>query len=254
MKPQERLVAIVVLALIALGAFAIHFGQPHLGKPGLVIEKVALTNEYGKIVRTERVHFPDRVQGFRSADAPITDVEATNLPPDTVFGRKLYGDNTSFIAQMSAVMMQTDRTSIHRPQLCVTGQGWQIQKTEIIDIPVPLPSPYVLKATCLTSTKTMPTDNKRTYSAIYIYWFVAEREMLPGHSEALWAISRDLVTSGTLYPWGYVSCFTRCEPGQEGAYLQRMKRLIAMTAPEFQITPPPNAKQTASIPRPSPLN
>jgi len=254
MTRQERLIAIVVLGLIAFGALAIQFGKPHLGKPGLVMEKIALTNEYGKIVRTERVHFPDRVQGFRSADGPITDLEATNLPPDTVFGRKLYGDDTAFVAQMSAVMMQTDRTSIHRPQICVTGQGWQIQKTEIIDIPVPLPSPYILKATCLTSTKTMPTADKRTYSAIYIYWFVAEHQTVPDHSEALWAISRDLVTTGTLYPWGYVSCFARCQPGQEGAYLQRMKRLISMSAPEFQLTPPTKVKQTASLPQPAPLN
>lgn len=253
MTRQERLVAIIVLGLIGLGAVAIHYGKPRLGNPGLAMEKAAITNEHGKIIRTERVHLPERVAGFRSMDAPITDLEATNLPPDTIYGRKIYWDETGFAAQMSAVMMQTDRTSIHRPQTCVTGQGWKILKTEEIDIPVPLPSPYILKATCLTSTKTLPTGDKSTYSSIYIYWFVAEHRMVSGHTDALWFISQDLITTGTLHPWSYVSCFTRCQPGQEALYLSRMKRLISMSVPEFQLMPA-NSKQTASLPVSGPLN
>jgi hypothetical protein len=252
MKRQETLVAIIVLALIGLGALAIHYGKPHMGNPGLAMEKAALTNEHGKIIRTERIHLPARVAGFRSVDAPVTDLEATNLPPDTVYGRKIYWDETGFAAQMSAVMMQTDRTSIHRPQTCVTGQGWKILNTETIDIPVPLPSAYVLKATCLTSTKTLPTGDKSTYSSIYIYWFVAEHRTVPGHSDALWYISQDLLTTGTLYPWAYVSCFARCQPGQEGLYLSRMKRLISSSVSEFQLTPA-TRKQTASLPNSPPL-
>jgi hypothetical protein len=253
MNRQERLIAVVVLSLIALGALAIHYGKPRMGNPGLALEKASLTNELGKVVRNERVRFPEKPAGFRSIDAPITDNEVTNLPPDTVYGRKIYWDDAGFAAQISAVMMQTDRTSIHRPEVCITGQGWKILKKEIIDIPVPLPSPYVLKATCLTSTRESPTD-KRTYSSLYIYWFVSERRTVAGHGQALWSISEDLLTTGALYPWAYVSCFARCQPGKEGLYLSRMKRLVSSAVPEFQLTPPPNAKQTASLPKPASLN
>jgi hypothetical protein len=250
MKRQEALVAVVVLALIGLGAAAIQFGKPHMGKPGLALEKATLTNELGKVIRTERVKLPERVAEFRSVEAPIMDNEATNLPPDTVFGRRKYGDSGGFVAQMSAVMMQTDRTSIHRPQTCITGQGWKILKTEVIDIPVASPRPYVLKATCLTSTREakLKTGESRPISSLYIYWFVSEKRLAAGHPEALWAISEDLLTTGTLYPWAYVSCFSYCEPGQEGVYLARMKRLISTSVPEFQLMPPPNVKQTASLP------
>jgi hypothetical protein len=252
MTRQERLVAVVVLALMGLGALAINFGKPRMGKPGLAMEKAAVTNEHGKVIRTERVRIPSRVAEFHSMDAPITDLECTNLPPDTVYGRKIYWDDSGFIAQVSAIMMQTDRTSIHRPQTCITGQGWKILKTEVIDIPIALPTAYILKATCLTSTKTSAADN-RTYSSLYIYWFVSERRTVPGHPEALWAISEDLLTTGTLYPWAYVSCHIRCLPGQEGLYLSRMKRLISRAVPEFQLTPRPS-KQTASLPVSAPVN
>ena len=257
MSRQERVVAFVVLALIALAAAAIHFGKPRLGNPGLAFEKIALTNEHGKVVREERVRLPDRVAGFRSVNAPISDVEVTNLPPDTAYGRKLYWDSEGFKAQMSAVMMKTDRTSIHRPQVCITGQGWKIQKTEVIDIPIPAPMAYNLKATCLTSTKTVRDEKtKKEYqlSNVYIYWFVAEHKLVPGPGDALAAISVDLLTSGVLYPWAYVSVYAPCPPGMEEVAIARAKRLIASTVPEFQLTPPPNAKQTAFHQKAAPLD
>lgn len=257
MSRQERLVAFVVLALIALGAAAIHFGKPRLGNPGLAFEKVALTNEHGKVVREERVRFPDHVAGFRAINAPINDIEVTNLPPDTAYGRKLYWDAEGFRAQMSAVMMKTDRTSIHRPQVCITGQGWKIQNTEVIDIPIPAPLAYNLKATCLTSTKTVrdeKTKSEYQLSNVYIYWFVAEHKLAPGHADALTAISLDLITSGVLHPWAYVSLYAPCPPGQERVAIARAKRLIAAAVPEFQLTPPAIVKQTAFHQKASPLD
>ena len=248
MKRQEGVIAMVVLALIALAAAAIHFGKPRMGNPGLAFEKVPLTNELGKVVREERVRFPANVPEFRSLEGPITQNELTNLPPDTAYGRRFYWDNSGFVAQMSAVMMKTDRTSIHRPQTCITGQGWKIQKTETIDIPIALPSPYVLKATCLTSTKMQrhrETGEEVPRAHVYIYWFVAEHRLAPGHGDAIWAISQDLITSGVLYPWAYVSVSVSCAPGQEAAVIARAKRLIAGATPQFQLTPPPPLKQTA---------
>jgi hypothetical protein len=251
MNGEERKIAVVVLALIGLGALAIHFGKPRSGNPGLALEKGVLTNEFGEIVREERVRFPKTVPDFHSREAPITSVEATNLPPDTTFGRRIYWQDDGFAAQLSAVMMKTDRTSIHRPQVCITGQGWKIEKTEIIDIPVPLPSPYLLKATCITSSKMArdpKTEKESPRASVYVYWFVSENKTVPAHTEALWSISRDLIISGTLYPWAYVSCFVPCAPGQEGIAVARIKRLVSETVPEFQLFPA-RAKQTASLPK-----
>ena len=256
MNRQERLIAVVVLMLICVGAMAIQFGKPRLGNPGLVMEKVPLTNELGEIIRDQRAYLPANVPGFRAIDLPVTSNEATNLPPDTMYGRKAYRAKDGFSAQMTVVMMKTDRTSIHRPQLCVSGAGWDIQKTEVIDIPVPLPSPYVLKATCLTSTKMAKKEDgtKFPISGIYIYWFVSEERLVPTHELAQWAITRDLITSGTLYPWAYVSVFAVFMPGQEEAALARAKELIASTAPQFQLVPAPDGQQTAFHQKAAPLN
>jgi hypothetical protein len=257
MNRQERQVAIVVLAIVVLGAAAIHWGKPHHGKPGLVLEKAQLTNEFGKVVREERVRFPESIPGLASTDAPITSFEDVSLPKDTTFGRKLYRDEEGFRMQLSAVMMKTDRTSIHRPQLCLFGQGWTVQKTEVIEIPVPLPSPYQLKATCVTCSKKVrdpKTEKEFPVACLYIYWYVSEHRLAAEHGEAIWDITKGLITSGTLEPWAYISCFGSFLPGQEGAALVRMKRLISEAVPQFQLYPRPNPKQTASLQKVVPLN
>lgn len=257
MNSQERTVAAVVLASIALAAVFISFSKPRLGNFGLTLESAPLTNELGKVVRTNRVSLPPEATGFKSVLSPIMDVELTALPADTHFGRRIYGDESGFKAQLSAVMMQTDRTSIHRPHTCVTGQGWKIDKSEVIDIPIARPEPYTLKATCLTSSKEIPdaSGKMRKVSSIYIYWFVSEKRLTPAHPEALWYITQDLIATGVMYPWAYVGCFATCLPGQEQLSIARMKRLIGVTIPEFQLTAgKESAKQTALLPGGSPVN
>ena len=62
-----------------------------------------------------------------SAIAP-TAAERAILPPDTGYSTKLYvsreGPNRQVL--LSIVLSGRDRTSIHRPELCLVGQGWTI--------------------------------------------------------------------------------------------------------------------------------
>jgi hypothetical protein len=45
--------------------------------------------------------------------------------------------------------------------------------------------------------------------------------------------------------WAYISYFSVCEPGQEDAAFERMKKLIAISVPEFQLVP--NSKTAALV-------
>ena len=239
MNRDELKVGLVGMALIVFAGLLIHFGKPRLGNPGLALEKGMLTNELGAVVRTERVRFPSKLTGYFTADGPITKLENEVLPKDTSFGRKLYFDvESKSKLQLSAVLMKTDRTSIHRPQICINAQGWKIMKSDVVTIPVAKPAPYNLSATCLTLSKDYQdeTGRARQASAVYVYWFVAEHRMAATHPEAIWYISRDLLVDGTLHPWGFVSCFESGDVGEEGLILQRIKRLIAASAPEFQLS------------------
>ena len=60
---------------------------------------------------------------------PVSAVERAMLPPDTGYSRKTYvsvQDRTQQVF-VSIVLSGRDRTSIHRPELCLVGQGWTIR-------------------------------------------------------------------------------------------------------------------------------
>jgi hypothetical protein len=52
----------------------------------------------------------------------------------------------------------------------------------------------------------------------------------------LW-MARDVLLTGILDRWAYISFFSYGAPGQEDALFERMKKLIAISAPEFQLVP-----------------
>jgi hypothetical protein len=106
-----------------------------------------------------------------------------------------------------------------------------------------------LKAQLLTTTKRVKMEDGQELPlrGLYLYWYVSGNQITPDHNEQMWWLARDLLTSGTLQRWAYVSCFSYCPPGQEQVLLQRMKRLLAQTTPEFQIPPGSPKKETAFL-------
>jgi hypothetical protein len=134
--------------------------------------------------------------------------------------------------------MGTDRTSIHKTKYCLIGQGHNIRDAETISVPIASPEPYELKVMKLNTTAERPLANGQTVTVngIFLYWFVADGQLTPFHGERMWLMGRDLVTKGLLQRWAYVAYFAQCFPGQEGVLLEKMKRFVAASVPEFQIT------------------
>ncbi len=219
-----------------------------LGTPGVKVVNVPIYNEDNNPVSNQSVFLPDRVGDYTSTNLPVTKIELGMLPPDTVYGRRLYHSSDSAI-MASVVLMGTDRTSIHKPQYCLTGQGETIVGTEIITIPIARPHPYELKVMKLTTTSQQPIGSGRftPASGIYLYWFVADGQLTPHHGERMWLMGRDLITKGLLQRWAYIAYFSRCLPGQENILLEQMKRFVAASVPEFQITTGSTEQKTAEL-------
>jgi hypothetical protein len=74
---------------------------------------------------------------------------------------------------------------------------------------------------------------------VYVYWYVADNMISAGTSgfQRMWWMARERLRTGVLQRWAYVTYFSACPPGQEEATFERMKKLIAATVPEFQLTP-----------------
>ena len=223
---NRRAVSIVIgfVLMVALTAALLHRVQSNyvLGKPGLKLVNVPTYNEETNIVSAISAYLPEEVGEYVSTRVePVTTVEQGMLPPDTVYGRRVYTAADRFQALISVVVMGTDRTSIHKPQYCLVGQGHQIVSSEVLSIPISKPHPYELKVMKLT------TRSERR---------VADGHLTPDHGDRMWLMVKELITTGLLQRWAYVAYFANCPPGNEAALTERLTKFVAESVPEFQLT------------------
>src|ERR1700727_2393559 len=65
---------------------------------------------------------PETTPGYSSVILTNAEEVLTRLPPDSSYRMRIYrADDGSWI-QMTTVLMGSDRSSIHKPQICMTGQ------------------------------------------------------------------------------------------------------------------------------------
>jgi hypothetical protein len=187
------------------------------------------------------VLLPQHVLGFLSEAIPVDAIVTNVLPKDTSYGQRRYVSfDSNFSAQVSVVLMGADRTSLHKPQFCLTGQGWTINKTEVDKIPMQRPFAYDLPVIKLSVRGQFKVEGREVQaSGIYVYWYVADGAMSasPSGYDRMWSIARDLVSTGVLQRWAYIAYFVTCAPGQEEQAYARLKELIAVSTPDFQLVP-----------------
>lgn len=235
---KKWLLFAVTLALIGGSAAGLTVLKAHqkLGAPGLVA--TAITNS----VRM-KFDLPAHVLDFTSTNVPESDVVLGYLPKDTSYAQRHYTAPDGIWAMANIILMGADRTSIHRPDYCLPGQGWRIGEKTEVKLPIAGPHPYELpvKKWIIHNAFTGPDGQKQAVSGIYVFWFVTENQTTDDFPAMLKSMLFHQLRHGVLQRWAYVSWFTVCEPGQEDATFSRMKQLIAASVPEFQL-PPASAK------------
>ena len=87
--------------------------------------------------------------------------------------------------------MGLDRTSIHKPQFCLTGAGFHIEETTPTTIQMHQPVARALPAMRL---KTLRRFQGQEYSGLLYYWFVDDQHVTSSHSERMWLMVKDLFT------------------------------------------------------------
>jgi hypothetical protein len=232
MKNQKWLILCVALLLMAGTAGALTWLRVNqkLGAPGLKGTPIP-----GSI--RMQISLPERVLDFTSTNVPEPDVAIGYFPKDTSYTERFYHGADGLGVQCTAILMGADRTSIHRPEYCLPGQGWSIDKKEIVDIPINDQPPYKLEVERWNVSAAMQKSDgqKVKAAAIYVFWFAADNEETANHDKMLEWLTLDLFRTGKLQRWAYISYFAQCGPGQEDLAFDDVKRLIAAQVPEFEL-------------------
>ena len=245
---RSRATVMLVVALALMAAAAVFLGRlqsfQRMGRPGVKVVARPVYNPAGEVVGTNWVDLPERVLDYRSKEIPVEPLVLNWLPKDTVYGQRIYssptglpGATNGFQAALNVVLMGSDRTSIHKPQYCLTGAGWRILETEQTTVRIAEPHPYDLPVVKLTCERRAPRadGSSELRRGLYVYWFVADGQLSSDHLQRMWWMARDMIREGIWQRWAYVACFSVCLPGQEDATYGRMNELIAAAVPRFQL-------------------
>ena len=248
MNKTKWIFAVIGLLLIGGSAVVLLQFKAHqkLGEPG--VKTRPLPNS-----RNLEIVLPETVLDYTSEWLEQPALVTNTLPSDTSFGSRLYTAPDKFWAQVTVVLMGSDRTSLHKPQFCLTGSGWAIDNnaTREETLRMERPHPYDLPVVKYVASRREQLEGRDVDArGIYVYWFVADDTLSATESglERMWSMARELVTTGVLQRWAYISYFAKCLPGQEAATYERLKKLIVASAPEFQIPPGPQTQVAATQP------
>jgi hypothetical protein len=231
---QKIILFTVTLVLIAGTAGALTWLKAHqrLGAPGLLAAPIP-----GSVMM--RLQLPERVLDFTSTNMPEAQVVLDYLPKDTSYASRHYTAADGAWAMANVILMGADRTSIHRPDYCLPGQGWQIRDKAEVKLNIPGATPYELPVMKWTVSNTFPAPGggQQTVSGLYVFWFVTQGQTTDDFPTMLKSMLFNQLTHGVLQRWAYISYFTVCRPGQEDAAFTRMKQLITSSVPAFQLPP-----------------
>jgi len=136
----------------------------------------------------------------------LSEAEKNILPPDTEGARRVFKDKQGRELFCSIVLAGRDVTSIHRPELCLPGQGWEIQNEHVQQMPVAAAPGGALQVMRINATRSIPLPDGRTgrYRSIFLYWFVGKDRVTPYHWQRILWTTMDRVLHNTNHRWAYV--------------------------------------------------
>jgi hypothetical protein len=165
--------------------------------------------------------------------AEVSAVERETLPPDTGYSRKHYARMARPAEQVffSIVLGGRDRTSIHRPEICLVGQGWTI--TDRRGAEIQLPDGGALPATLLTVTRefTRADGRRETATALFAYWFSGDGVTESTHMGMILRGMRDRLLRLRAERWAYVAVQTWVHDGKAAAW-KRLEEVAALAWPQ----------------------
>lgn len=142
---------------------------------------------------------PDTVGAYLGFNEDATEAEKRILPPDTEFSKKRYIGDPEGEVTCEIVLSGSQKNSIHRPQVCLVGQGWTILQEQPMS--VLLPDGRKQRVRVLTLSRRV---GGRTLTGYFVYWFVGRDKTTDDHLKRILYTSWDRLAHGVNHRWAYV--------------------------------------------------
>jgi len=198
---------------------------------------------------------PQEVMGLKGTDQEVSEAELKILPKDTQFAKKVYSDETGNSIMCQIVLSGGDRRSIHRPEACLPGQGWNILSNEPLKIDLKSGNKLTVQKLRLSREVEVGPGQIRSLPMLFLYWYVGSNKTTHDQMRRILYSNFDLLLHNRVHRWAYVIVsapvlqgFTR-DGLDEINTLERLKHFIREAVPHFQKSemPPASVEKTEGV-------
>jgi hypothetical protein len=187
--------------------------------------------------------------GYVGETEEQSESEKKLLPADSTQFKRVYRTpgrrvEERDVAHASLVIAGQDTRAIHRPEVCLPGQGWTITASRVL--PIELPTGQQLYVRDLSLERIDQRDEKRRLlRAHYIYWFVGKDVTTTSDAKRQWLSFSDSVFRQVNHRWAYPSVMAFVTQGMDPRQSGQRERndtqtvgmlldLVRTLAPKFQ--------------------
>ncbi len=214
-KPHLTLIALLLATSLVLG-FSVDVRIQDVA--GV---KVELPNQVGSWIGTElrfcqngacqKVWTLDELNGSDVCPScggkvdPMAPAEKALLPADTLLVKKRYRNADGRQIFASVVLSGKERSSIHRPEVCLVGQGSEISGRFVMPVQVPSHGELDTMVVNLLHHRKGPGGQDVQSGSYYAYWFVGNGRETPYHWQRMWWMASDRIFHNRAHRWAYIA-------------------------------------------------
>ena len=156
------------------------------------------------------------------------------LPSDTAILKKYYEHPAGQAVTASIVLSGADRSSIHRPQLCLTGQGQEIVREWTHTVDLDGRGPLKVVVLDMLRRGRMQDGREFEHEFYYAYWFVGKGRETHSHVMRMFWMGFDRILFNVSHRWAYISV-SGSRDSKTGEYVAEIDDFIQAMYPEMAL-------------------
>jgi Protein of unknown function (DUF3485) len=193
-----------------------------------------------------KLELPATIGDWWGTEAEVLQKERDTLGPSTEFARKSYKNHMheklpGYSLLVSMVLSGHDMSnSIHRPERCLSAQGWSVLDSEVVNIGVPgkgaFPATRLYNRSVMTGRdgKPIEKDGKPVIQNAYsYYWFVGENEITSSHWGRFFQDNSDRLFRGVNQRWAFITVTGKIAIGTNAEPDPRLSAEVDRTLRKF---------------------
>jgi exosortase len=156
-----------------------------------------------------RLNLPLRLDGFEGQELGMTSQEQNILDPGVTLARNLYRKSSGdALLYTTVIICGAGKRTLHRPEVCLPGQGWMIASSDQVD--VPMADGKTVTATLLRLFRDGEVEGRGTVRmrAMNLYWYVgSDGSTMPDYYGHISRGYLDAILKNLNHRWSMISLF-----------------------------------------------